>query len=48
MDFFTNWPEEYTIPYYEASTVADVLVTNCCRFGVPRELHSDQDRNFGF
>jgi hypothetical protein len=31
----------------EASTVAKALVTNfLCRFGVPRELHSDQGRNF--
>jgi hypothetical protein len=27
--------------------VADALVTNFfCQFGVPRELHSDQGRNF--
>lgn len=27
--------------------MADTLVTNfLCRFGVPRELHSDQGRNF--
>jgi transposase InsO family protein len=31
----------------EASTVAEALVTNYfCRFGIPRELHSDQGRNF--
>jgi transposase InsO family protein len=47
MDYFTKWPEAYAIPDQEASTVADVLVPNyfCC-FGIPRELHSDQGRNF--
>jgi hypothetical protein len=47
MDYFTKWPEAYAIPSQEASTVAEALVTNFfCRFGVPRELHSDQGRNF--
>jgi transposase InsO family protein len=31
----------------EESTRAETLVTNFfCRFGIPRELHSDQGRNF--
>jgi hypothetical protein len=43
MDYFTKWPEVYTIPNQKASTVADALVTNFfCHFGVPRELHTDQ------
>jgi transposase InsO family protein len=48
IDYFTKWPEVYGIPNQEASTVAEALVTNffCC-FGIPRELHSDQGRNFG-
>jgi hypothetical protein len=47
MDYFTKWPEVYPIPNQEASTVAENLVTNFfCRFGVPRELHSDQGHNF--
>jgi hypothetical protein len=47
MDYFTKWPEVYPIPNQEASTVAEALVTNIfCRSGVPRELHSDQGRNF--
>ena len=47
MDYFTKWPEVYAIPNQEAATVADALVTNLfCRFGVPRQLHSDQGRNF--
>jgi transposase InsO family protein len=47
MDCFTKWLELYAIPNQEASTVADALVTYffCC-FGVPRELHNDQGRNF--
>jgi hypothetical protein len=45
--YFTKWPEAYAIPNQEAATVAEALVTNFfCRFGVPRELHSDQGRNF--
>jgi transposase InsO family protein len=47
MDYFTKWPEVYAIPNQKASTVAEALVTNFfCRFGIPRELHSDQGRNF--
>jgi hypothetical protein len=47
MDYFTKWPEAYAIPNQEAATVVEALVTNFfCRFGVPRELHSDQGRNF--
>jgi hypothetical protein len=47
MDYFTKWPEVYAIPNQEASTIAETLVTNFfCRFGIPRELHSDQGRNF--
>jgi transposase InsO family protein len=47
MDYFTKWPEMYGIPNQEASTRAENLVTNFfCRFGIPRELHSGQGRNF--
>jgi transposase InsO family protein len=47
MACFTKRPEAYAIPSQEASTVAEALLTNFfCRFGVPRELHSDQGRNF--
>jgi hypothetical protein len=47
VDYFTKWPDVDAIPNQEASTEADALVTNFfCRFGVPRELHSDQGRNF--
>jgi hypothetical protein len=46
MDYFTKWQEAYAIPNQEASTMAEALVTNFCCFGIPRELHSDQGRNF--
>jgi hypothetical protein len=45
MDYFTNWPEPYAIPNQEASTVAEALVANFCRFGIPWELHSEKGRN---
>jgi hypothetical protein len=47
MDCFTKWLEVYTIPNQEASTAANVLLTNFFYdFGVERELHSDQGQNF--
>jgi hypothetical protein len=47
MDYFTKWLEVYTIPNHEASTVAESLVANIfCHFGIPREMYSDQGRNF--
>ncbi len=46
-DYFTKWPEAYPLPNQEATTVAEALVKEfVCRFGVPREIHSDQGRNF--
>jgi hypothetical protein len=49
MDYFTTWQEAYTIPNQEASTAEEALVTNFFgRFGVPRELYSDQGRNIEF
>jgi transposase InsO family protein len=47
MDYFTKWPEVNAIPNQEASTVAEALVSNFfCRFGIPRELHTDEGRKF--
>jgi hypothetical protein len=47
MDYFTKWLEIYPISNQESSTVADALMTNFfSRFGVLRDLHSDQGRNF--
>jgi hypothetical protein len=47
MDYFLKWPEAYTIPNQETTTVAEALVANffCC-FGVSRELCCDQCHNF--
>ena len=46
-DYFTKWMEAHPMPNQEATTVADVFVREfCCRFGMPKELHSDQGRNF--
>ena len=46
-DYFTKWTESYAIPSQEATTVAEKLVSEfVCRFGVPREIHSDQGSNF--
>jgi hypothetical protein len=47
MDYFTKWPEAYDIPNQETSKVAEALVANFFyRFGIPRELNSDQGRDF--
>lgn len=46
-DYFTKWVEAYAMPNQEASTCAEKLVAEfVSRFGVPRQLHSDQGRNF--
>ena len=46
-DYFTKWTECNAIPNQEAATVAEKMVSEIvCRFGVPRELHSDQGTNF--
>ena len=43
MDYFTKWPEAFAIPNHEATTVARVLEDGFfTRFGMPKELHSDQ------
>ena len=47
IDYFTKWPEVFPLPNQEAVTIARALVDGFfSRFGVPRELHSDQGRNF--
>jgi hypothetical protein len=47
LDYITKWLEAYAIPNQEASTMADVLVTNFfCHFGILLELHRGQGYNF--
>lgn len=47
MDYFTKWPEALPIPDQTAETVAEACVHHVfSRFGSPRQLHSDQGRNF--
>eukprot|EP00057_Strongylocentrotus_purpuratus_P018268 XP_011672742.1 PREDICTED: protein NYNRIN-like [Strongylocentrotus purpuratus] len=46
-DYFSKWIESYALPNQEARTVARVVVEEfICRYGIPRELHTDQGRNF--
>ena len=46
-DYFTKWTESHPMPNQEATTVAKLLVEEfVVRFGAPRQLHSDQGRNF--
>ena len=46
-DCFTKYVEAYAMPNQEAVSVAKVLVREFfTRFGVPREIHSDQGRQF--
>ena len=47
MDYFTKWPEAFPVPNLQAETVARGLTENVVsRFGIPRELHTDQGRTF--
>ena len=46
-DYFTKWTEAYALPNQTAETVARVLAEEFIpRYGVPREIHSGQGRNF--
>ena len=45
IDYFTKWSEVYPMAKQEAETVAGIITCNwLSRFGVPLELHSDQER----
>jgi len=47
VDAFTKWVEAYPLQDQEAATcIADVYNGMFSRFGLPRQLHSDQGRNF--
>ena len=45
-NYFTQWPESFSVPDQEATTVTNLLVREfvCC-YRVPLEVHSDQGRN---
>ena len=46
-DYFTKWVEAYAVPDHQALTVGDKIVTEfICTFGVPRQIHTDQGREF--
>ena len=46
-NYFTKWTESYPMPNQEAETVANVVVREfILRFGVLRQLHTVQGRNF--
>ena len=46
-DYFTKFAEAYPMKNMEARTVSNILVKEfVCRYGVPRELHCDQGRQF--
>ena len=47
VDYFTKWPEAFAVPDQKAETVAEGFVRHVVsRFGVPREIHTDQGTNF--
>jgi len=47
IDQFTKWVEAFALPDQTTETIARALVNEVfARFGSPRELHSDQGRNF--
>jgi len=46
VDAFTKWVEAYALPDQEASTCMTAAYNEFfARFGLPRQLHSDQGRN---
>lgn len=46
-DYFTRWVEAFPMPDQETGTVAKILIEEfICRYGLPKELHSDQGRQF--
>jgi len=47
VDAFTKWVEAYPLPDQEAATCITAVYNGMfSRFGLPRQLHSDQGRNF--
>ena len=41
-DYFTKWTGSYALPDQTATTIAEKVVS---RFGIPRQIHSDQGTN---
>jgi hypothetical protein len=47
VDYLTKWAEAYAMPSQTAEDVALPIVQEfVCRLGIPRQLHSDQGRQF--
>jgi hypothetical protein len=47
VDYFTKWTQAFALPNQTAQTIADTLMIHVFSlFGMPRQLHSDQGRNF--
>ena len=48
-DYFTKSAEGYPTPDMETTTIVDNFVTNfVCKFCVPRQIHTDQGRQFEY
>lgn len=45
MDYFTKWPEAYSLLNQEAETIVDALVEGMFS-RLPEFIHTDQGRNF--
>ncbi len=47
VDYFSRWTEAFALANIEAETVTRVFVEQfICRYGVPRQVHTDQGRQF--
>jgi len=46
VDYFSKWVEAYPLPDKTTHSVADKLVDVVSRFGVPKQLHTDQGGEF--
>ena len=44
--YFMKWLEAFPMPDQKANRIVDIIKQLFCRIGVPKELHSDQGRNF--
>jgi transposase InsO family protein len=48
-DYFTRWTESFPLTNTETTTVAHTFVFQfVCRFGVPKQVHTDQCMQFEF